>query len=169
MLVTIDTDYVDLVHNTEVLEAALDELPAGWIVDLEFFECDTFSFVKTCDDWFISADNSFACEDTPDFIETIQGNNPLKKEAMSVSFHEPLTRDIVKQQNEALKKVTAAKNGDMLLESRFVKYGDFFLDTDNDLNPVGLLAVANNLFLKEYSEDHDIMKLFTKKGEDKEC
>lgn len=29
MLVTVDTDHIDLVHNTEVLEAALDELPAG--------------------------------------------------------------------------------------------------------------------------------------------
>lgn len=37
MLVAVDTDYIDLVHNTEVLEAALDELPAGWIVDVEFF------------------------------------------------------------------------------------------------------------------------------------
>lgn len=27
---------------------------------------------------------------------------------------------------------------------------------------LGLLAVANNLFLKNYSEDHDIMNLFTK-------
>lgn len=39
MLVTVDTDYIDLVHNTEV--------PAGWIVELEFFKVDTFSFVKT--------------------------------------------------------------------------------------------------------------------------
>ena len=42
MLVTVDTDYIDLVHNTEVLE-----LPAGWIVDLEFFKAGTFSFAKT--------------------------------------------------------------------------------------------------------------------------
>ena len=162
MLVTVDTDYVDLVHNMEVLEAALDELPAGWIVELEFFECDTFRFVKTCDDWFICADDSFACGDMPDFVEIIRGNNPLKKEAMSVSFHEPLTRDIVKQQNEALEKVMTAKNGDTLLEGRFVKYGDFFLDTDNDLNPVSLLAVANNLFLKKNQDDHNLMNLFTK-------
>lgn len=47
MLVTVDTDHIDLVHNTEVLEAALDELPAGWIVDVEFFENGSFSFVKT--------------------------------------------------------------------------------------------------------------------------
>lgn len=89
MLVTVDTDQIDLVHNTEVLEAALDELPAGWIVDLEFFRADTFSFVKAYDDWFICADDSFACGDIQDFIEIIQGNNPLKEEAMSVSFHEP--------------------------------------------------------------------------------
>lgn len=28
MIVSVDTDHIDLVHNTEVLEAALDELPA---------------------------------------------------------------------------------------------------------------------------------------------
>lgn len=168
MLVTVDTDHVDLVHNMEVLEAALDALPSGWIVDLEFFRAGTYSFVKTYDGWFISADDSFAWEDMPDFIDTIQGNNPLKEEAQSVSFHEPLSSDVAKQQNCALQEVLDAKNGDSLLDGRFVKYGDFFLDTENDLKPVGLLAVANNLFLKDYSEDHDIMNLFMK-GDDKEC
>lgn len=168
MLVTVDTDHIDLVHNTEVLEAALDELPAGWIADLEFFKAGTFSFVKTYDSWFISADDAFACEGVSGFIETIQGNNLLEEEAMSVSFHEPLSSDIAKQQNQALQEALDTKNGDMLLGGRFVKYGDFFLDTENDLKPMGLLAVANNLFLKNYSEDHDIMSLFTKKEENKE-
>lgn len=162
MLVTVDTDDIDLVHNTEVLETALDELPSGWIVDLEFFRASTFSFVKTSGGWFAAADDSFAWEGAADFIETIQGNNHLDEEAMSVSFREPLTNDIAKQHNKALEEVLDTKNGDTLLDDRFVKYGDFFLDTENDLKPVGLLAVANNLFLKKYSEDHDIMNLFTK-------
>lgn len=167
MLVTVDTDHIDLVHNTEVLEAALGELPAGWIVDLEFFKAGTFSFVKAYDSWFISADDAFHCEDMSDFIETIQGNNLLEEEAMSVSFHEPLSSDVAKQQNQALEEVLNVKNGDMLLDGRFVKYGDFFLDTENDLKPLGLLAVANNLFLKEYQDDHNFMDLFMK-GHDKE-
>lgn len=168
MLVTVDTEHIDLVHNTEVLEAALDALPSGWIVDLEFFRTDRiFSFVKTSGGWFAAADDSFAWEGVADFIETIQGNNHLKEEAMSVSFHEPLSSDAVKQHNEALEKVLDTENGDTLLEDRFVKYCDFFLDTENDLKPVGLLAVANNLFLKKYSEDHDFMNLFMKG--DKEC
>lgn len=168
MLVTVDTDHIDLVHNTEVLEAALDELPAGWIVDLEFFKAGTFSFVKTYDSRFIPADDAFVCEDTPGFIETIQGNNLLEEEAMSVSFHEPVSSDVAKQQNQALEEVLNVKNGDMLLDGRFVKYGDFFLDTENDLKPIGLLAVANNLFLKKYQDDHNLMNLFTKKEENKE-
>lgn len=168
MLATVDTDHIDLVHNTEVLEAALDELPSGWIVDLEFFKAGTFSFMKTYDSWFIPADDAFVCEGVSGFIETIQGNNLLEEEAMSVSFHEPVSSDVAKQQNQALEKVLNVKNGDMLLDGRFVKYGDFFLDTENDLKPKGLLAVANNLFLKKYSEDHDIMNLFTKKEENKE-
>lgn len=162
MLVTVDTDHIDLVHNTEVLEAALNELPAGWIVDLEFFKAGTFSFVKTYDSWFISADDAFPYEGMSGFIETIQGNNLLEEEAMSVSFHEPVSSDIAKQQNQALEEVLNTKNGDTLLDGRFVKYGDLFLDTENDLKPMGLLAVANNLFLKKYSEDHDIMNIFTK-------
>lgn len=166
MLVTVDTDHIDLVHNTEVLEAALDELPAGWIADLEFFKAGTFSFVKTYDSWFIPADDAFACEGVPGFIETIQGNNLLEEEAMSVSFHEPVSSDIAKQQNQALEEVLNVKNGDTLLDSRFVKYGDLFLDTENDLKPMGLLAAANNLFLKKYQDDHNPMNLFTK--EDKE-
>ena len=163
MLVTVDTDHIDLVHNTEVLEAALDALPAGWIVDLEFFRAGTFSFVKTSDDWFAGADESFVWEGVADFIETIQGNNHLKEEAQSVSFREPVSSDFAKKHNEALETVLDTENGDVLLDSRFVKYCDFFLDTENDLKPVGLLPVVNNLFLKNYSEDHDIMNLFTKK------
>ena len=170
MLVTVDTDHIDLVHNTEVLEAALDELPAGWIVDLEFFKAGTFSFVKTYDSWFIPADDAFACEGVPGFIETIQGNNLLEEEeeAMSVSFHEPVSNNITKRHNQALEEALNTKNGDMLLDGRFVKYGDFFLDMENDLKPMGLLAVANNLLLKKSSEDRDIMNLFTKKEENKE-
>lgn len=168
MLVTVDTDHIDLVHNTEVLEAALDELPSGWIVDLEFFKAGTFSFVKTYDSWFIPADDAFACDGVSDFIETIQGNNHLEEEAMSVSFHEPVSSDVAKQQNQALEEVLNTKNGDALLDGRFVKYGDLFLDTENDLKPMGLLAVANNLFLKEYQDDHNLMNLFTKKEENKE-
>lgn len=161
MLVTVDTDHIDLVHNTEVLEAALDELPAGWIVDLEFFKAGTFSFVKTYDSWFIPANDAFACEGVSHFIETIQGNNLLEEEAMSVSFHEPVSSDVVKQQNQALEEVLNVKNNDMLLDGRFVKYGDFFLDMERDLKPLGLLAVANNLFLKKYQDDHNLMNLFT--------
>ena len=162
MLVTVDTDYIDLVHNTEVLEAALDEMPAGWIADLEFFKAGTYGFVKTYDSWFIPADDAFACEGLSGFIETIQGNNILEEEAMSVSFHEPVSSDVAKHQNQALEEVLNVKNGDMLLEGRFVKYGDFFLDTENDLKPLGLLAVANNLFLKKYQDYHNLMNLFTK-------
>lgn len=167
MIVSVDTDHIDLVHNTEVLEAALDELPAGWIVDLEFFEEGTFSFVKTHNACFVPSDNDFPLENSAYFIHTIQGDNHLKKEAMSVSFHEPLSSDIAKQHNKALEEVMNVKNGEMLLDGRFVKYGDFFLDTQNDLEPIGLLAVANNIFLKEYQDDHDFMKLFTKKGDEK--
>lgn len=166
MLVTVDTDHIDLVHNTEVLEAALDELPAGWIVDLEFFKAGTFSFVKTYDSWFISADDAFPYEGMSGFIETIQGNNLLEEEAMSVSFHEPVSSNVAKQQNQALEEVLNVKNGDMLLDSRFVKCGDLFLDTENDLKPMGLLAVANNLFLKKYQDDHSLMNLFMKKEDE---
>ena len=71
-------------------------------------------------------------------------------------------RDVAKQQNEALQEALNVKNGDMLLDGRFFKYGDFFLDMENDLKPMGLLAVANNLFLKKYQDDHSLMRLFTK-------
>lgn len=162
MLVTVDTDHIDLVHNTEVLEAALDELPAGWIVDVEFFEEDTFSFVKTYDNWFIPAEDSFACECMAGFVVTIQGDNFLEEEAMSVAFRQPVISGIANQHDEALQKCRDAVNGETVLDGRFIKYHNFFLDTENDLKPIGLLAVANNLFLKEYSYDHDLTKLFTK-------
>lgn len=167
MLVTVDTEHIDLVHNMEVLEAALDELPAGWIVDLEFFEEGTFSFVKTYDACFIPSDDPFISEDTADFVSTIQGNNPLKKEAMSVAFRQPEINDIAERHNNALQKCRDAVNGETVLDGRFIKYRNFFLDTENNLVPIGLLAVANNLFLKEYQDDHDFMKLFTKKGGEK--
>ena len=166
MLVTVDTEHIDLVQNTEVLEAALDELPAGWIVDLEFFEEGTFSFVKTYDDLVIPADKRFCHEPLADFVPTIQGDNHLKKEAMSVAFRQPEINDIAERHNNALQKCRDAVNGETVLDGRFIKYRNFFLDTENDLKPIGLLAVANNIFLKEYQDDHDFMKLFTKKGDD---
>lgn len=164
MLVTVDTDHIDLVHNTEVLEAALDELPAGWIVYLEFFKEATVSFVKTYDNWFISSDDFFCCKNTPDFIAAIQGDNHLGKEAMSVAFRQPIISDIVEKHNEALQKCRDAVNGEPLLDGRFIKYRNFFLDRENDFKPVGLLAVANNLFLKEHQDDQSFLSLFTKKG-----
>ena len=167
MLVTVDTEHIDLVHNTEVLEAALDELPAGWIVDLEFFKEGTFSFVKAHDGWFIPSDESFVAEDTPGFIKFIGGSNPLKKETMSVAFRQPEINDIAERHNNALQKCRDAVNGETVLDGRFIKYRNFFLDMENDLKPIGLLAVANNIFLKEYQDDHDFMKLFTKKGDEK--
>ena len=164
MQVTVDTDYIDLVHNTEVLEAALDELPAGWIVDVEFYEEGTFSFVKTYDSRFIPSDDSFIAEDTADFVTTIQGKNHLKKEAMSVAFRQPEINDIAERHNAALQKCRDAVNGETLLDGRFIKYHNFFLDTENNFVPIGLLVVTNNIFLKEYQEDHDFMKLFTKEN-----
>lgn len=163
MLVTVDTEHIDLVHNTDVLEAALDELPAGWIVDLEFFEEGTFSFVKTYDDCFVPSDNGFSLECRTYFIFTIQGDNPLEREAMSVAFRQPEINDIAERHNNALQKCRDAVNGETVLDGRFIKYRNFFLDTENDLKPIGLLAVANNIFLKEYQDDHSFMKLFTKK------
>lgn len=167
MLVTVDTEHIDLVHNTEVLEAALDALPAGWIVDLEFFEKGTFSFVKTYDDWFIPSDESFIPELRCVFISTIQGGNHLKKEAMSVAFRQPEISSMGEQHNAALQKCRDAVNGETVLDGRFIKYRNFFLDKENNFAPVGLLAVANNIFLKEYRDDLDFMKLFTKKGDEK--
>ena len=163
MLVTVDTEHIDLVHNTEVLEAALDELPAGWIVDLEFFEAGTYSFVKTYDNYLIPSDSSFSAEDEVDFIASVQGNNHLKKEAMSIAFRQPEINDIAERHNNALQKCRDAVNGETVLDGRFIKYRNFFLDTENNFAPVGLLAVANNIFIKEYKDDHDFMKLFTKK------
>lgn len=163
MLVTVDTEQIDLVHNTEVCEAALDELPAGWIVDLEFFKEGTFSFVKTYDAWFIPSDESFVPEDTPGFIKLIGGSNPLKKEARAVAFRQPEISSMGEQHNAALQKCRDAVNGETVLDGRFIKYRNFFLDMENNFAPVGLLAVANNIFLKEYRDDHDFMKLFTKK------
>lgn len=165
MLVTVDTEHIDLVHNTEVLEAALDELPAGWIVDLEFFEEGTFSFVKTYDDYFVPSGNEFYSEDQVGFVCTIQGNNNLKKEVMSVAFRQPEINDIAERHNNALQKCRDAVNGEMLLDGRFIKYRNFFLDTENNFAPIGLLAVANNIFLKEYQDDHDSIELFTKGDE----
>lgn len=162
MLVTVDTEYIDLVHNTEVLEAALDELPAGWIVDLEFFKEGTFSFVKTYDGLFIPADERFCYVPAVDFVEFIQGNNPLNNDAMSVAFRQPEISSMGEQHNAALQKCRDAVNGETVLDGRFIKYRNFFLDTENNFAPVGLLVVANNIFLKEYKDDHDFMKLFTK-------
>lgn len=104
MLVTVDTEHIDLVHNTEVLEAALDELPAGWIVDLEFFEKGTFSFVKTHNACFVPSDNDFPLENSSYFIYTIQGDNHLEREAMSVAFRQPEINDIAERHNNALQK-----------------------------------------------------------------
>lgn len=56
MLVTVDTNDIDLVHNTEVLEASLVNLDNGWIVDVEFSNMHAYSFIGTNEDYFICAD-----------------------------------------------------------------------------------------------------------------
>lgn len=84
---------------------------------------------------------------------------------MYVCFHEPETGDLAEQQNKALQQVLDAVNGKTLLDGRFIKYQNFFLDTENDLAPVGLLSVVNSFFLKQYQEDRDSVDLFTKNGE----
>lgn len=162
MLVTVDTEHIDLVHNTEVLEAALDVLPAGWIVDLEFFEEGTFSFVKTYDELFIPADERFCYEPVADFVSTIQGYNHLDSEARSIAFRQPEINDIAERHNAALQKCQDAMNGEAVLDGRFIKYRNSFLDKENNFAPVGLLAVANRISLKEYQDDHGLMSQFTK-------
>ena len=133
------------------MRLSLDELPAGWIVDLEFFEEGTFSFVKTYDDYFVPSDNDFSLESRTYFIDTIRGDNHLKKEAMSVAFRQPEINDIAERHNAALQKCRDAVNGETVLDGRFIKYRNFFLDMENELKPIGLLAVANNLFFEAIS------------------
>ena len=164
MIVSIDTDDINLVDNTDVLESALDQLNSGWIVDVEFLSGDHIAFVKTYDDWFIPSNDKVCAEDMVDFIQTIQGNNPFAEKAVCVTFREPQFSDIAKQQNDMLKMVLNTCNGDMLLNSRFIKYDDFFLDTENELTPVSSFFVVNSMFLKDYQEAHDIMKFFEVRG-----
>ena len=143
----------------------MDELPAGWIVDLEFFRADPLSFVKAHDGWFSSSDERLAWVSIAVFINIIQGNNPPNEEAMSVAFRQPEINDIAERHNNVLQKCRDAVNGEAVLDGRFIKYRNFFLDTGNNLAPVGLLAVANNIFLKEYRDDHDFIEQFTKGDE----
>lgn len=56
-------------------------------------------------------------------------------------------------------------NGETLLDGRFIKYRNFFLDTENNFKPIGLLAVANNLYFGQNPETHDVMSLFNRKGD----
>lgn len=58
--------------------------------------------MKTSNSQVIPERDPFYIEDIPDFVTTIQGSNPLKKEAQSVSFRGPLSSDVAKQQNKVL-------------------------------------------------------------------
>lgn len=85
------------------------------------------------------------------------------EEPKSVTFRQPEINDIAEKQNDALSVVLNAPDGYSLLDRRFIKCGNFFLDRDSDFTPVSNLLVANNLFLKKWEDEHDIMNLFNKK------
>lgn len=167
MLVTVDTDDIDLVHNTEVLEATLVDLGNGWIVDVEFSNRYHYSFVGTDEDYFICSDEQIVWLDTADLVGFIQGNNPYDEEALEVSFREPSAShdSIIEQQNNVLSRVLDARDGEVFL-NRFVKYHDFFIDTQDDFTPASKMKVANTLFLKEYEDAYSLTSIFEK--EDKE-
>ena len=167
MLVTVDTDDIDLVHNTEVLEATLVDLGNGWIVDVEFSNRYHYSFVGTDEDYFICSDEQIVWLDTADLVGFIQGNNPYDEEALEVSFREPSAShdSIIEHQNKVLSRVLDARDGEVFL-NRFVKYHDFFIDTQEDFTPASKMKVANTLFLKEYEDDYSLTSIFEK--EDKE-
>ena len=167
MLVTVDTDDIDLVHNTEVLEVTLVDLGNGWIVDVEFSNRYHYSFVGTDEDYFICSDEQIVWLDTADLVGFIQGNNPYDEEALEVSFREPSAShdSIIEQQNNVLSRVLDARDGEVFL-NRFVKYHDFFIDTQDDFTPASKMKVANTLFLKEYEDAYSLTSIFEK--EDKE-
>ena len=161
MLVTVDTDDIDLVHNTEVLEAALTELDNGWIVDVEFSNRYHYSFVGTDEDYFICSDEQIVWLDTADLIGFIRGNNPYDEEALEVTFREPSAShdSVIEQQNNVLSRVLDASDGEVFLK-RFVKYHDFFIDTQDDFTPVSKMKVANTVFLKEYEDTYSLASIF---------
>lgn len=161
MLVTVDTDDIDLVHNTEVLEATLVELDSGWIVDVEFNNYHSYSFVSTDEDYFICSDEQMVWLDTADLVTFIQGNNPYDEEALEVTFREPSVGhdSIIEQQNNVLSRVLDASDGEVFL-GRFVKYHDFFIDTQDGFTPVSKMKVANTMFLKEYEDTYSLASIF---------
>lgn len=167
MLVTVDTDDIDLVHNTEVLEATLVDLGNGWIVDVEFSNRYHYSFVGTDEDYFICSDEQIVWLDTADLVGFIQGNNPYDEEALEVSFREPSAShdSIIEQQNNVLSRVLDARDGEVFL-NRFVKYHDFFIDTQDDFTPASKMKVANTLFLKEYEDAYSLTSIFEKKDKE---
>lgn len=167
MLVTVDTNDIDLVHNTEVLEASLVNLDSGWIVDVEFNNYHSYSFVSTDEDYFICSDEQMVWLNTADLVVFIQGNNPYDEEALEVTFREPSAShdSIIEHQNNVLSRVLDARDGEVFL-NRFVKYHDFFIDTRDDFTPASKMKVANTLFLKEYEDAYSLTSIFEK--EDKE-
>ena len=164
MLVTVDTNDIDLVHNTEVLEASLVNLDNGWIVDVEFSNRHHYSFVSTNEDYFICSDEQMVWLDTADLVTFIQGNNPYE-EALEVTFREPSVGHdtVIEHQNKVLSQVLDASDGEVFL-NRFVKYHDFFIDTQDGFTPVSKMKVANTVFLKEYEDAYSLASIFEYNG-----
>ena len=161
MLVTVDTNDIDLVHNTEVLEASLVGLDNGWIVDVEFSNRYHYSFIGTSEDYFICSNEQIVWLDTADLVAFIRGNNPYDEEALEVTFREPSAShySIIEHQNKALSRVLDARDGEVFL-NRFVKYHDFFIDTQDYFTPVSKMKVANSLFLKEHEDTYSLASIF---------
>lgn len=161
MLVTVDTNDIDLVHNTEVLEASLVNLDNGWIVDVEFSNMYHYSFIGTSEDYFICSNEQIVWLDTADLVAFIQGNNPYDEEALEVTFREPSAShySIIEHQNKVLSRVLDARDGEVFL-NRFVKYHDFFIDTQDDFTPASKMKVANTVFLKEYEDTYSLASIF---------
>lgn len=99
--------------------------------------------------------------DTADLVAFIQGNNPYDEEALEVTFREPSAshHSIIEHQNKVLSRVLDARDGEVFL-NRFVKYHDFFIDTQDYFTPASKMKVANTLFLKEYEDTYSLASIF---------
>lgn len=149
MKITIDTQYINLATNLDVLDRCLEESGANTIVDLEI-DNETITYIKDENGMFVDKDGESI--EHYDLFDIISHAGQLCTFA-SVSEAEP-TSTVTAHQN-ILAELDGLPNGQRVCDGRFISHNGFFLDAENNFESVSKLQVALWMVNKQAEREQD--------------
>lgn len=166
MKITIDTQYINLAKNLDVLDLCLKESEANTLVDLEINE-QTETYIK--DEYGMFVDKGGNQIEHCGLLDIISHVGLLFTFA-SVSTPEPTSA--VTTHQCILAELDDLVNGQRVCYGRFIAHNGYFLDTENNFESVSKLQVALWMVNKQAEREQDnllmegIKALFNNNGDE---